>query len=66
VAGGLPRPIADEATLLLGSARCASGDAAGGEAALEALARRASGEADRERAEEALRRCAAARAAAPR
>lgn len=57
-AGELARPIADEAGLLLGAARCASGDDARGEAVLSALLRAAANEADRERIDEARRRCA--------
>ena len=57
-AGGLPAALAGEAGLLLGGARCASGDVAGGAAALRALLPGAAGEADRERIQEGLRRCA--------
>ncbi len=58
--GGLPGALRREATLLLGEARCAAGAREGGAASLGALA--ASGSAaDRARADEALRRCAAPR-----
>jgi tetratricopeptide (TPR) repeat protein len=64
VAADLPPPIALEARFLLGEARCASGDRAGGEAVLRAVAEGGAA-ADRERAEADLRRCAFdARAAA--
>jgi tetratricopeptide (TPR) repeat protein len=58
VAGPLPPALAREAALLLGGARCAAGDRAAGEATLRPLAERGSA-ADRARADEALRRCAA-------
>jgi tetratricopeptide (TPR) repeat protein len=57
-AGGLPAPIALEARFLVAQARCATGDRAGGEAGLSALAGGAERAADRERAEMELRRCA--------
>jgi tetratricopeptide (TPR) repeat protein len=55
--GDLTPAIADEGALLLGAARCASGDGAGGEAVLQALLRRPAQDADRERIGEAIRRC---------
>lgn len=55
--GGLPEILAREATFLLGGARCAAGDRPGGEQALRSLLAGASA-ADRERIDEALRRCA--------
>jgi hypothetical protein len=57
-AGELPGPIAREAALLLGEARCASGARAEGEETLRRLAAPGASAADRARAEEALRRCA--------
>jgi hypothetical protein len=68
VEGGLPAAIAAEAGLLLGAARCASGEVREGEAGLSALLARTAEGAERERVGEALRRCAfdAARAGAAR
>jgi hypothetical protein len=57
-AGRLPDAIALEARFLLGEARCAAGDATGGAAVLEPLAREAEEGGDRERAAAGLRQCA--------
>ncbi len=58
-AGRLPGPLAREAALLLGEARCAAGARAGGEGGLAALAADpGTSRADAERIREALRRCA--------
>jgi hypothetical protein len=58
LAGPLPSPDFEfEARRLAADARCASGDLRGGAAAFAALARSAVGEADRERALWAARRC---------
>jgi tetratricopeptide (TPR) repeat protein len=57
-AAGLPEPIGIEARFLLGEARCAAGDVAGGEEVLRPLAAGAERPADRERAGLDLRRCA--------
>lgn len=56
-AGGLPEILAREASFLLGQARCEAGDRGRGEATLRALLAGGSA-ADRERIDEALRRCA--------
>jgi hypothetical protein len=56
--GPLPGPIAAEAALLLGGARCAAGDPSRGEAGLRALLAAGGPGAERARIEEALRRCA--------
>ena len=56
--GRLPGPLALEAALLLGEARCRGGDAAGGAAILEERRAGAAAGADRARLEEAIRRCA--------
>jgi hypothetical protein len=55
--GSLPGPLAREAALLLGEARCAAGARGDGERGLSALRADASA-AEAERIEEALRRCA--------
>jgi len=55
--GGLPAVLADEARLLLGEARCASGDTAAGRAVLERCLPDAAAAASA-RIEAALRRCA--------
>jgi tetratricopeptide (TPR) repeat protein len=56
--GGLPGPLADEASLLLGGARCRAGETDRGAEGLRERLARASTTADRARLEEAIRRCA--------
>jgi hypothetical protein len=58
VAGPLPELIGQEARFQLAEARCLAGAEAAGAKQLTALARGASGGADRARAEAGLRRCA--------